>query len=76
VATDTGGTRELVESGQNGFIIKMKDSDDIAEKIETLIKNESLRQSMGLSSRAKAQNLSWQKVAEKYFDLYRQVTSK
>ena len=43
IATDTGGTRELLEDGINGFIIKMKDSQDLADKIEILIKDGDLR---------------------------------
>jgi len=71
VATDTGGTRELVEDGQNGLIIKMKDSGDISEKMEKLLKNKNLRERMALSSRKKAERLSWQSVAEKYYGLYK-----
>ena len=70
VATDTGGTKELLEDGQNGFIIKMKDSGDLASKLETLLKDENLRKKMGEESRKKAQNMSWEKVAGKYTDLY------
>ena len=76
IATDTGGTRELLEEGVNGFIIKMKDSQDIADKIEILIQDEDLRKRMGEESRRKAEGMSWEKVAREYFDLYRQINQK
>ena len=73
IATDTGGTKELVKDGENGYIIKMKDSDDIAEKIEKLINDSELRIKMGERSRQKALEMSWKKVAGKYFELYRTI---
>lgn len=73
VATDTGGTRELVKEEKNGFIIKMKDSSDLAEKIEKLIGNNDLRKKMGEESRKKAENMSWEKVAKEYVDLYYKI---
>lgn len=74
LATDTGGTRELVENGENGFIIRMKDSRDIAEKIEILIKDEELRQKMAQKSREKALEMSWETVAKKYCEIYKEIT--
>ncbi len=70
IATDTGGTKELVDEGINGFIIKMKDADDIAEKIIKLISDKNLLESMSQASRQKAESLSWKNVAEKYFKEY------
>ena len=70
IATNTGGTSELVEEGVNGFIVKMKDSQDLADKIEILMKDEDLRKRMGENSRKKAEDMSWEKVAEEYTKLY------
>lgn len=39
IATDMGGTSEAVINGKNGFIIKPKDPDDIADKINLLMEN-------------------------------------
>ena len=73
IATDTGGTKELLEDGKNGFIIQMKNSEDIAEKIKRLIDNPELRQKMAEESRKKALEMSWEKVAENYLDIYRKI---
>lgn len=73
VATDTGGTKELLEEGKNGLIVKMKDSRDIAEKINILFEDNNLRMKMGEESRKKAELMSWEKVAREYFDLYCQI---
>ncbi len=76
VSTNTGGASELVTDGENGFIIKFKDSQDIADKIEKLILDEELRKKMALVSRTLAEKMSWQSVAEKYFEVYKQVGKK
>ncbi|HEX8974723.1 MAG TPA: glycosyltransferase family 4 protein [Patescibacteria group bacterium] len=73
LATDTGGTRELVEEGKNGFILKMGDYNDIAEKLEKLIQDPDLRNKMGAESRKRAEKMSWENVAKEYVDLYQQT---
>lgn len=75
VATDTGGTKELVTDGVNGLIVKMKDADDLAEKIERLILNPEMESSMSLASRELAEKLSWANVAKEYAELYRKTSN-
>ncbi|MEK7598439.1 MAG: glycosyltransferase, partial [Patescibacteria group bacterium] len=70
IATDTGGSQELIKDGENGFIVKMKDSTDIAEKLEKLIVNPELVRSMGEKSRERALEMSWSSVAKSYYELY------
>ena len=73
IATDTGGTKELISDGENGFIVEMKSSQDIAEKLERLIKDEELRKKMSWVSRKIAEKLNWKKVADAYYDLYKKI---
>jgi len=75
IMTPTGGANELVKDGINGYIINFKDSDGIAQKLEKLIDDPELCRNMGRESRKIAQTLSWQKVAEDYFNLYKKVAS-
>lgn len=71
IATDTGGTKELVKDGENGFIVRMKDDHDIAEKIERLINDRELCREMSKKSRERAEELSWKSVAERYREAYK-----
>ena len=73
VATDTGGTKELLTDNVNGLVVKMKDSNDLAEKIEKLIVNDELRKTMSLESRKLAERMSWEKVAGEYVELYKKI---
>lgn len=71
IATDTGGSKELVVDCENGFIVKMKSGEDIAEKLERLINDGALREKFGEASRKRAEEMSWKNAAEKYVELYR-----
>jgi glycosyltransferase involved in cell wall biosynthesis len=73
LATDTGGSTELVKDRVNGYIIQMKDGADIAAKLEKILTDENLRASMSRASRELAESLSWEKVARQYFELYGKV---
>ena len=50
VATDTVGCREVVIDGYNGFLVPIKDSKKLAEAIEKLVLDSSLRKLMGRES--------------------------
>ena len=60
ITTDSIGCRETVEDGKNGYLIPIKDSEQLAEKLSVLIENKDLRIKMGQVSR---------KLAVKYFSL-------
>lgn len=76
IMTPTGGAEELVHEGENGYIIRMADSEDIAEKVERLIVNRDLALRMGQSSRKAAEKMSWAHVAREYVEIYSRIASK
>ncbi len=51
ISTDQGAITESVINGENGFIVEKKNPEQIAEKIEFLIKNPDIRKKMGKKSR-------------------------
>ena len=77
ITTDTGGTRELVEDGVNGCIIRMKDPEHIAEKISFLAVHPEEAIAYGAESRRRAEALGWDEVAKAYRKEYEAaITSK
>lgn len=50
VTTDTVGCRDVVQDGVNGFLVPIKNIDQLANKIFELIQNKSLREKMGNKS--------------------------
>jgi glycosyltransferase involved in cell wall biosynthesis len=71
VTTDTGGTRELVEDGMNGCIIRMRDAEHIAEKLSFLASHPKETEVYGKESRRRAEALGWNEVAKEYRKEYR-----
>jgi glycosyltransferase involved in cell wall biosynthesis len=77
VATEGGGTSELVSDGQTGFLIKRSDSGDFAEKLEHLLNDPVLRKKMGVAGKKRIEEyFSIDKMSSKYIDLYNSVYNK
>lgn len=71
VTTDAIGCRECVDEGVNGFKVPVKSVKELADAIEKLILNDSLRVSMGEKSREKAENeFSQAMVINKHLKIY------
>jgi glycosyltransferase involved in cell wall biosynthesis len=47
IATDIGGSREIVRDAENGFLVPIRDSEKLAEKMVYLLKNNGLCRTMG-----------------------------
>ena len=72
IATNVGGTRELVDE-RNGFVVEKENTEQICEALEKLYNNKELVEKMGRASREKVRDLSWDRIAEQYIELYRKV---
>lgn len=60
VTTNVAGCNHVVKDNQNGFLCRLKDADDLAEKMESMyLLKESDRETMGLKGR---------EIVERYFD--------
>lgn len=71
ITTNTIGCRECVDEGINGFLVPIKNSEQLAERMITFIQNPDLIKSMGDASRIKAEKeFSLTMVIEKTFELY------
>jgi glycosyltransferase involved in cell wall biosynthesis len=53
VASKVGGLREIIEDGENGFLVEPGNSMEIAEKLSILLKDKELRTKFGKSAREK-----------------------
>ena len=65
---------EIVEEGKTGMIFKTDNVDDLAQKMELLIKNPSLRKELGKNGRKWVlENRTWNLNAKKYLDIYNSI---
>lgn len=71
VATDTEGFSEIVNNGVDGIILKDRKPETMAEALNLLLDNETLRKQMGKNGRKKVLELyNWDKNVETMENLY------
>lgn len=76
VTTNNIGCRDVVTDGMNGFLVPVKDSQTLAEKIKVLIDSPDLRRKMGLASRKVAEeNFSIETVINSHLSIYQELVS-
>ena len=56
VASKIGSLAEIVEDGKTGLLFEMKNSKDMAEKLERFVNDVELSKKMGMNARRKAIN--------------------
>jgi glycosyltransferase involved in cell wall biosynthesis len=60
VATDVGGTDEIILDGSTGFLVKPGDQQGLTEKVNFLLENKSMRDTLGKNAKAYVMdNFSW-----------------
>ncbi|MCE5268537.1 MAG: glycosyltransferase family 4 protein [Planctomycetaceae bacterium] len=70
VATDVGGTREIVDDGVTGFVVPPQSPETMAERISRLLSDNSLRRALGDNARRKAETVFCE---ETILDEYRRM---
>jgi glycosyltransferase involved in cell wall biosynthesis len=73
IASDVGGISELVEDGVTGYLIPLRDSLAIAERIQRFLARPELLKTMGERARAKIQVSQMRQQVERIVEVYRQV---
>jgi glycosyltransferase involved in cell wall biosynthesis len=76
ITTDSVGCREVVDDGVNGYLVRPRDVEDLAEKMIRMIELlPSERITMGAAGRAKMeQNFDEKIVINRYLEVVKTVT--
>lgn len=71
---NSGGIEDVIKDGETGLMINDLNSEEIAEKIRTLLKDHDLREEIGQSSKKEIwENYRWESCFEKIYGIYRKV---
>lgn len=70
------GPKDIIKSGQNGFLIDEGDHEDFAHKVGLLISDVELRRKMGNNAREMAQNFTVDKIMRQWLNLFNSVLQK
>src|SRR5437667_3351822 len=74
VASDTGGTSEIIQDGQTGFLCPRGNLDDFADRVVRLLQDPELASRLGRNGRALVEHLySWTRIAEVTERLYERL---
>ncbi len=73
VASRVGGIAEVVEEGRTGLLVEPGNPRDLAHALELLISDPKLRRAMGRRGRERAQDYSWDMVAQRVRQVYEEV---
>ncbi len=75
VATDTGGFRDVISDGVNGYLVPVKDSRAIYEKTKLLLNEPDLLKKMteNIKEQGKSGEFAWKTIAEKYEEVYKKA---
>lgn len=73
VTTDAPGAREVIVEGKTGFKAKAGDAVSLAKYICLILKNKRLCQRLRKNSLLESKMYDWNKIAEAYAGVYRQI---
>ena len=74
VTTSSIGCKDVVDDGVNGFLIPVRNSEALAEKLRILIEDKELRVKMGKASRERAEReFALEKVVKKHLEIYNRI---
>tara|TARA_Y100000310_G_scaffold339103_1_gene430752 strand:+ start:13302 stop:14474 length:1173 start_codon:yes stop_codon:yes gene_type:complete len=75
IATDVGGTKEIVQNNKTGFLIQSKNTKQIIEKTNQLLQKPILSKKFVTASKKllQKQNLTWPKSAKLHIELYKKL---
>ncbi|NPA74770.1 MAG: glycogen synthase [Euryarchaeota archaeon] len=73
VGSSVGGIKDIIRDGVDGYLVPPGEPEKLAEKINAVIRDESLREEMSRNGRKRAEEFSWENIAKKTYLLYRRV---
>jgi glycosyltransferase involved in cell wall biosynthesis len=75
VATDIPGTRDLVTDGELGTLVPLNDAAALRRALEHLVSDPAGYERMSAAARANAEAYTWERVSERFEDLYSEAAS-
>ncbi|MQF80414.1 glycosyltransferase family 1 protein [SAR202 cluster bacterium AD-493-K16_JPT_193m] len=73
IASKVGGLQTVVQDGRTGFLVSNQSSREFAIKVDTLLRDRSLRTLFGYQSRQVAEDFGWEGMALAVAETYREL---
>ena len=78
IATDTGGFKDVIINGINGYLVPTRNSKAIYEKVKLLMQNKELLTQMeqNIENQGYQGEFAWKNIAQSYKSLYQMALKK
>ncbi len=76
VVANEGGSKSVVQNGEDGFLARPKDARDSSEKVDFLLDHPAVLQKMKDAAMRSAHDSSWSATFEKFLSEYRRLTER
>jgi len=73
IASDVGGIADVVNDEENGYLVEQKRSDQLAQRMESLIGDPALSERLTKNAKETGKELTWEHCAQTYLRIYRNV---
>ncbi len=73
IASRVSGPRSFVKPGVTGYLIDRRCPEPFAQRLDVLLHNPALRETMGRAARSHAETLGWDRVGQRTLDVYDSV---
>ena len=70
VVSRVGGLKTFIKDGEAGYLIPWRCPEPFAQRLDMLLANPALRETMGKAARATALEMSWSGVADRMLEVY------
>ncbi len=70
VVSRVGGLKSFVASGETGYLVPRRCPESFAQRLDVLLENPDLKDTMGDAARSKALTMGWGRVADQMLDYY------
>lgn len=74
VATNVGGIPDILKDGENGFLVTPENPEELTEKMEILLNNNVLRNSMAKNALMCINRYDWHNIVKEYINIYSKIT--
>lgn len=76
IGSDVGGIPDIIQNGNTGLLVKERDINGLIKIITNLIENKSVKDQIRINgNRMVVDKFSWDKIAQKYDELYLFITN-
>lgn len=75
ISTRAGGVTSLIKDGYNGYLVRPRNAQEIADKVNILLENPELCKKMGdRAHKLVAEKYTWEKLAQRFEHIYKKYS--